>query len=235
MKIDQFTKLREEFDIVDLAYEYEEGMPIWPSHAPFEHVLWEDYDKGSLNYQLKIHEHCGTHIDTPAHFIKEGPGHVFMDEIPLKHFMGRCVTLDFSNAPYNYEVKDVDIQAWEKEHFSIEEGDIVFFNFGLTEEWRTKQFKTVHKGYSGLGKSAAEYLLSKKVKIVGNDAIALDYDGTDRYWCHYILLDNDILIMENVANLDMLPPKSYFLCLPLNVKDSSGSPVRPIALISKDE
>ena len=233
MKIEDFCKVMEEFEIVDLSHMYQEGMPIWPTHAPFEHVLWEDYEKGSLNYQLKIHEHCGTHIDSPAHFIQEGPGHVFMPEIPLRHFMGRCVTLDFSDHPRNYEVTDVDIRSWEKQHIEIRKGDVVFFNFGLMNAWRNGDLESINAGYSGLGQSAAEYLLSRKVKIVGNDAIALDYDGTDRYWCHYILLDNDILIMENVANLDLLPALSYFICLPLNVEQSSGSPVRAVALVEK--
>ena len=235
MEYKEFAKLMDSFEIVDLSHQYKEGIPVWPSHAQYEHVLWEDYDKGSLNYQLKIHEHCGTHIDSPAHFIEEGHGHVFMPDIPISHFMGRCVTLDFSEHPRNYEVTSADIREWEKEHIEIEKGDVVFFNFGLMEAWRKGDIASINANWSGLGKDSANYLLSKEVKIVGNDAMALDVYGIDRYWCHYILLDNDILIMENVANLDKMPDESYFICLPLNVDKSSGSPVRAIALVNKKE
>jgi len=235
MNIKEFCKTVNSFEIVDLSHGYKEGIPIWPSHAPYEHVLWEDYDKGSLNYQLKIHEHCGTHVDSPAHFIKEGKGHVFMSDIPLEHFMGRCITLDFTDHPRNFMVMPEHIQQWEKEHIRIEENDIVMFNFGVTEAWKHGNIDYINANWSGLGKRSAEYLLSKKIKMVGSDGLALDVYGVDKYWVHLILLDNRILILENVANLDKMPDEGYFICLPLNVQNCSGSPIRAIGFKNKQE
>ena len=41
---------------------------------------------------------------------------------------------------------------------------------------------------------------------------------------------NDI---ENLKNLDRLPPFCYFVTFPLKVKGGSGSPVRAVALVPR--
>src|ERR1700687_4022165 len=38
--------------------------------------------------------HIGTHIDAPAHFIKNGPS---IDQMELEHTMGECKVLDFTD------------------------------------------------------------------------------------------------------------------------------------------
>ena len=57
--------------IVNLSQTLEEHMPHFPTHSMFFHNLWGSYSHGgrSLSYQLVMHEHNGTHVDAPAHFI----------------------------------------------------------------------------------------------------------------------------------------------------------------------
>ena len=40
-------------------------------------------------------------------------------------------------------------------------------------------------------------------------------------------------MVENLKNLDWLPPFCLFLALPLKIKDGSGSPVRAVALVPR--
>jgi len=54
---------------------------------------------------------------------------------------------------------------------------------------------------------------------------------------HEALLSKNILILEEVANLDKVlenkkEVRANFVILPLNIKDSDGSPVRAIAIFS---
>jgi len=48
---------------------------------------------------------------------------------------------------------------------------------------------------------------------------------------HPLLLENQILIIENLANLDALPSFFVFLALPLKIRGGSGSPIRAVALL----
>jgi kynurenine formamidase len=66
------AKLRE-LRVIDLSQTLEEHMPHFPTHAKFFHNLWGSYWHGdrSLSYQLVMHEHNGTHVDAPAHFISD--------------------------------------------------------------------------------------------------------------------------------------------------------------------
>jgi kynurenine formamidase len=41
-----------------------------------------------------------------------------------------------------------------------------------------------------------------------------------------------VYIVENLKNLDRLPPFCLFLALPLKIKGGSGSPVRAVALVA---
>jgi kynurenine formamidase len=43
-----------------------------------------------------------------------------------------------------------------------------------------------------------------------------------------------VAIIENLNNLGELPPRCYFLALPLRIKGGSGSPIRPLALVEKN-
>jgi kynurenine formamidase len=43
----------------------------------------------------------------------------------------------------------------------------------------------------------------------------------------------EVYIVENLKNLDKLPPFCFFMAFPLKVKDGSGSPVRAIGLFHK--
>ena len=40
-------------------------------------------------------------------------------------------------------------------------------------------------------------------------------------------------LIEALVNLDRLPPRCFFIALPLKIKGGSGSPVRPVALVPR--
>ena len=71
--------------------------------------------------------------------------------------------------------------------------------------------------------------------MIGVDTFAADIWNSTGYEAHRALLSKDILIMEGLNNLNLLPHWAYFLALPLALVGGSGSPMRPIAVWKKEE
>ena len=69
--------------MVDLSHTLEEGIPVWPTHARFGHVLYESYELGdpARQYGLMLGEHTGTHMGRPAALYPGRSG-------PLRHRRG---------------------------------------------------------------------------------------------------------------------------------------------------
>jgi kynurenine formamidase len=44
-------------------------------------------------------------------------------------------------------------------------------------------------------------------------------------------LPNGLPLIESLASLETLPPRCFFIALPLKIKGGSGSPIRPIAIV----
>ena len=222
-------------DITDLSYTLEPGMPVWPTHARFGAIVYETYDEGavSMHRQLAFGEHTGTHLDAPRHFFKDGAS---IAEVDATSVMGRGVMIDASFLePCGTYTLDM-LKEFEKENGEIEEGDIILFHFGWEEKYGIgADSGEFLKDWAGLGGDAAQYLLDKKVKAVGTDALALDPFGSEDYPCHYILLGNGISIIENLTNLHKLPIFSYVIGLANKIKDGSASPIRVIALTDKGQ
>jgi kynurenine formamidase len=232
-KIKQLSELLSGMRIIDLSHTLEEDMPIVPSHNRYFHTLWDSFEHGSLAlaYQLIINEHTGTHIDATAHFIKEGhPAHQYMDETPLTQFFGRALTLDFSHYTETDSVTTEEIVQWERQNYSIEAGDIVNFNFGWDRHWLPRSVsQTFAKSRPGISGEAAEYLVSKKVKVVGCDVISIDGSSSSGAPAHYALLGSGVNIVENLTRLEEIHGESYILIFPLKIKQGSGSPIRAVA------
>ena len=219
--------------IIDLSYTLEPRMPVWPTHARFGAVTYESYEEGavSLHRQVSFGEHTGTHLDAPKHFIKDGAS---VEEVDVRSVIGRGVKIDAAFLEpcgvYTLEM----LRKFEQENGEIRKGDVVLLHFGWEEKYGLgKGAEEFLKDWPGLGGDAARYLLEKGVASVGTDALALDPFGSEKYPCHYILLGNDVPIIENVTNLRKLPVFSYVIGLANKIKDGSASPIRMIALTQK--
>ena len=222
---------------VDLSHTLEEGIPSWPTHARFGHVLYESYELGDVarHYGLVMSEHTGTHMDAPLHFIARGQAHYGIDEVPLDRLAGRAATIEAPELPAGGLLAVAHIRAWEERHGPIQERDRVLIRYGWDDRWGTGPEGTDFlKDWPGLGREAAEYLVEKGVSLVGCDTLAVDAFGSEENPAHYALLGNEVYIVENLKNLKHLPPWSFFMAFPLKVKAGSGSPVRAVALVSEE-
>jgi len=222
---------------VDLSHTLEEGIPSWATHARFGQVLYESYELGDVarHYGLVMSEHTGTHMDAPLHFIAEGPAHYGIDEVPLDRLAGRAATITAPELPPGGLLSAGHVKDWEEVHGTIEERDRVLVRYGWDRRWSTGPEGTSFlRDWPGLSGDAAEYLVEKGVSLVGCDTLAVDAFASEENPAHYALLGNEVYIVENLRNLDLLPPWSFFMAFPIRVKGGSGSPVRAVALIPKE-
>ncbi len=230
------TELLRDYEVIDLSHTLEEGIPTYPRPTPYSHSLFESYWHGdrASSYEILMNEHTGTHMDAPAHFIPEGPAHVWVDELPPTCLMGRGVMMDVSDTPPKTAFGLSVLEKFEQQHGPIKEGDIVLFRTGWDRKWKLKpDFGPFVRDWPGPSGEVAQALVQRRVKAVGIDVTALDTYGNPELPCHNILLGNGIPLIENVANLDRLPPFSIFIAMPLKIKWGSGSPLRPLAFVPK--
>ena len=227
----------ENHDWVDLSHTLEEGIPAWPTHARFSSTLYESQTLGDVatHNGLTISEHSGTHMDAPLHFVPEGTAHYGADGIPLERLVGRAATIDATAlGPDEPLLGPERIRAWEEEHGPLEPGDRVLVRYGWAERWATgREGRRFLEHWPGLSGEAAEYLVEKGVALVGCDTLAVDAAGSEENPAHHVLLGNEVYVVENLKNLEVLPPFCLFLALPLKIKDGSGSPVRAVALVPR--
>jgi kynurenine formamidase len=226
-----------EAKIIDLSQTLEEHMPHYPTHSKFFHNLWGSYWHGerSLHYQMVLHEHNGTHVDAPAHFISDAKpeAHVTMERVPPERLLGRGARLDCRGVKEGDYISRDFIRAWEAKHGALERGDIVLFNFGWSAHWKLRpEHARYTKDWPGVSMGAAEYLVEKSVAALGVDALSPDPPAAlASNPIHPFVLERQILIIENLTNLEQLPDFFLFVALPLKIRKGSGSPIRAMALV----
>jgi kynurenine formamidase len=223
--------------VVDLSQTLEEHMPVYPTHSRFYHNLWGSYWHGgrSLSYQLVLNEHTGTHVDAPAHFVSDSnpAAHVTIERVPLVRLMGRGVRLDCRQFQEGANVSRGFVTEWEATHGSIAADDIVLFNFGWAAHWRLRpDDRRYVADWPGVSMEAADYLAGKSVAALGVDTLSPDAPEALRdNPIHPVMLEKQVLLIENLANLEQLPDFFVFLALPLKILAGSGSPIRAVALV----
>ncbi|HTS70877.1 MAG TPA: cyclase family protein [Terriglobia bacterium] len=223
--------------MIDLSQTLEEHMPHFPTHSMFFHNLWSSYERGgrSLHYLLALHEHNGTHVDAPIHFLKNAPAeaYVTIENVPLNQLMGRGAHLNCREMKVGEYVSKARILEWERERGPLQPGDIVLFEFGWSAHWALRPHHQRYvEDWPGIGMDAAEYLLSKQVAALGVDTLSPDPPEALRTRpIHPVVLEKQVLIIENLCHLDQLPDFFLFLAFPLKIGKGSGSPIRAVALV----
>tara|TARA_B100000745_G_scaffold255977_1_gene178707 strand:- start:229 stop:876 length:648 start_codon:yes stop_codon:yes gene_type:complete len=212
--------------ILDLTLTISDKIPTFPGSPKPNFIQWENLKDDGYNLELLfLSSHTGTHLDAPYHFLENG---LKIHEINPKRLIREAILIR-SRKKANQSITKNDIQKFEKKYGKIPNNSTIVFWTG----WQ----KTLHNDSyfnenPGLSEAAAKYLVSKKTNLVGIDSPSIDFKGSQRFSVHRIFSKNNILIVENLANLEKIrSPKFYFVVLPLKLKGATGSPVRAIAFV----
>ena len=231
--------------VIDLTYAFDENTVFWPTAKPFQHEVVAA-GKTAAGYwyaanNICLAEHGGTHMDAPIHFAE---GRRTAAEVPVQQLIGPAVVIDVeaqAAANPDYRLSVADITAWESAHGPITAGAIVLMRSGWGKRWPDKKryLGTDRPGdvanlhFPGFSDEAARFLVSQRsVDALGVDTPSLDYGQSSDFGAHRLVHAANLPGLENVANLDRLPPTGALLiALPMKIAGGSGAPVRIIALL----
>ena len=212
--------------VIDLTLTVSNKIPTFPGSPQPNFIPWENIKEDGYNLELLfLSTHTGTHMDAPHHFLEKGAK---IHEISLKNLVSEAVLIK-SRKKSNESITKTDIQKFEKKHGKIDGFSSVIFSTGWQRNLQKKYYFTESPG---LSVSAAKYLASKKINLVGIDSPSIDVGTDSKFSVHQIFAKKGMLIVENLANLDKIKSSTFHLVvLPLKLKNATGSPVRAVAFV----
>ncbi len=212
--------------IIDLTLTVSDKIPTFPGSPQPNFIPWENIKEDGYNLEvLFLSSHTGTHMDAPHHFLEKGAK---IHEISLKKLVSEAALIQCRKNG-GQSITKTDIQKFEKNHGKIENFSSVIFYTGWQRNLQKKYYFTKNPG---LSVSAAKYLTSKKISLVGIDSPSIDLGKDPKFSVHKIFAKKGVLIVENLANLDKIKSSKFHLVvLPLKLKNATGSPVRAIAFV----
>ena len=210
--------------IVDLSATITSDALVFPGYPRPVILPWTNIEKhGYYSNVIHMVEHTLTHVDSPAHFIKDAST---IDKVSLDHFMGRAVALDFRDKKESGFITKKDLEMRLR---GFEKINIVLLYTGWDEYLGSENY---FKGYPGLSKDGAEYLREIGIKAVGIDGGDIDSSRSKGFPVHNTLLPAGIVVYEGLVNLREVIGKVFnFIGLPLKIGNGSASPVRAVAVI----
>ena len=211
--------------VIDLTLTISEEIPTFPGSPQPNFINWETLEKDGYNLELLfLSSHTGTHIDAPYHFLKKGQK---IHQIVTRRLVTEAILIKIRKVANKSITKD-DIQKFEKKFGKIDDGSTVIFHTGWQKNLKKESYFLRNPG---LAVSAAKYLASKKINLVGIDSPSIDLGKDSKFSVHHILAKSGILIVENLANLEKINSEMFHLIVaPLKLKNATGSPVRAMAL-----
>ena len=212
--------------VIDLTLTVSEKIPTFPGSPKPHFIEWETIPKNGYNLELLfLSTHTGTHIDAPFHFVKNGKK---IHEIAPERLVNEAVLIRIGKNS-NRSISKTDIQNFEQKNGKIENGSTVIFHTGWQKNLNKEFYFTENPG---LSVSAAKYLVSKKINMVGIDSPSIDLGTDSKFSVHHVLAKNNILIVENLANLNKIKSNNFHLITsPLKLKNATGSPIRAFGFV----
>ena len=212
--------------IIDLTLTVSDKIPTFPGSPQPNFIPWENIKEDGYNLEvLFLSSHTGTHMDAPHHFLEKGAK---IHEISLKKLVSEAALIQCRKNG-GQSITKTDIQKFEKNHGKIENFSSVIFYTGWQKNLQKKHYFTKNPG---LSVSAAKYLASKKIGLVGIDSPSIDLGADSKFSVNQIFAKKEMLVVENLANLDKIKSSMFHLVvLPLKLKNATGAPVRAIAFV----
>ncbi len=222
----------------DLTYPLNDRTPVFPGQPGFTYEVHGRIDDPEIPLffgGFAMMEHCGTHMDAPAHAVADGRT---VDQIPLAGLHGPGVVIDLAEqcgGDADFDVTADHIEEFEGQHGRIEAGSIVIVRTGWGQFWSTPGGYVVVREdgwhWPGVSGEAAALLVRRGAIGVGLDTVGLDGGHVAMTLAaHRAVLGSGAFILENLAGLDGLPTHlDEVWALPIKVEGGSGGPTRVVA------
>lgn len=211
---------------IDLTLPVSEKIPTFPGSPQPIFIQWENIKDDGYNLELLfLSSHTGTHLDAPYHFLEKGKK---IHEISLKRLIINAILIKIRKRR-DQAITKTDIQKFENKYGKIPNESTIVFWTGWQKMIKNDSYFVNNPG---LSVTAAKYLISKKTNLVGIDSPSIDLGKEKRFLIHHLFAKNDVLIVENLANLDKIKSWKFQLAvLPMKLENATGAPVRAVGII----
>jgi arylformamidase len=202
--------------IYDLTLPLGPKTVVYPGDLPpvIEQVSSLDSGDRLTSSHLSVGCHVGTHVDAPAHFLREGST---IDGLPLQCFCGPAIVIDMRGKRC---IRESDVRDC-----SIPENHHVLLKTDNSTLLAAPQFAA---SYTYVVPAAAAYLCELNPCSVGIDCYSFDPYGSEEFPSHKILAEHNLPAFV-CLNLGLVPAGVYsFAGLPLLLERTEASPVRAI-------
>lgn len=206
---------------VDLTHPFGPGIPHWKGlpDMEVESLYGHDPGVGSMGsgffiQRYRLAGNWGTHVDSPAHFVK---GLRTVDQIDVREMVLPLVVLDVHEAVRtnpDYTPTMDDVRAWEKRHGAIPAGAFVALRTDWSRRWPDPDaFRNLDaNGVShtpGWSLEVLKYLYEvRKITASGHETIDTDPGSATSkgdYGLEAYVLGRNAYQIELLANLDQTP------------------------------
>ena len=201
--------------LYDVSMPIHEDMPVYNNNTEKKPLISVERDflegQGVRETRLSINLHTGTHMDAPLHMI---PGGSTTMQFNPDDFILKAKVVDLScveNSITDEELKQIDIHA----------GDFLIF------KTRNSSYEGFDKNFVYIEKSAAKYLVEKKVKGIGIDSLGIERSQVG-HPSHVTLMQNGCLILEGLRLKDVPSGEYVLIAAPVKIKDVEAAPVRAL-------
>lgn len=216
----------------------------------------------AANEIIVLGGHVGTHIDALGHVSHDGRLHGGIDAESSQTNTGltahgidatdpiicRGVLLDIPavrgvdvlDGGDEVTVEDLEA-AVRRAGVEVGPGDAVLIRTGWAAHWeQVERFRGQVDGAPGPGAAAARWLADRGIRVTGAETIAYEVirpgEGHATLPVHRILLVeagiNILEVMDLTALASAGATEFLFVAAPLKIKGGTGSPVRPLAVVS---
>lgn len=203
-------------NIVDLTHTLTSEFPFIPVKKltyPFKLIPMATLKQnGVAANSWRIHEHLGTHIDAPNHFIENQKS---LDQIELNDLIVPVVVIDIANKTSknrDAELTIDDIKKFESQYGKIPHHSCVMMYSGWEKHIRDSMFVGLDsqqvKHYPGFSNAAIQFLVTERnIAGIGVDVLSFDPGIDENYTGHKTLFAAGKWGVECVANLGKIPKK----------------------------
>ena len=175
---------------------------VWPGDPSPERSVLADIGKGDIINltAFSMCAHNGTHVDAPAHFLKDGKT---IEQLDPAAFVGDCYV-----ARHEGEVTAADAAAILQKAAAV----------GASE-------RILIGGKATVTEAAARVFSEAEILLIGNESQTVGPENAPMA-VHLILLGADIVLLEGLV-LSHVPAGKYFLtAAPIHLGGCEGAPCR---------
>ena len=154
-------------ELYELSHRWGMYTPIFPGYEEIKlERITHHAKQGVMTHKIITIFHTSTHLNAPIHLV---PGAAAIGDLALETFFGTGVVVSIPKRKWGL-IEPSDLERTKPQ---IKAGDIVLIN----TTWHRKYSDSKeYFGYApGLSKRAAEWLVKKRVKLVGVDTACVDH------------------------------------------------------------